>query len=84
MMGINLPTVTPKDPMYTDQSLERNIDGRRQTWEGWLARVIANGPNDTEGAAELLAASTRYQLLVQLRRSYGETDYEEKAHHVSD
>ena len=79
-MGRRRPLAHGRPIMLTEKQLERHIDAHLKVWQGWLARVTENGPNDREGAEFLNAAGIRYAQLVQLRSATTEPFYEEKDH----
>jgi hypothetical protein len=50
--------------------LDRLIDATKEVFDGWLERVVKNGPRDLTAATELAACSARYDQLMTLRRNY--------------
>lgn len=52
------------------RQIDRLIDAAKEVFDGWLERVVKNGPSDLTAATELAACSARYDQLLVLRRSY--------------
>lgn len=53
-----------------NRQIDRLIDATKEVFDGWLERVIKNGPSDLTAATELAACSARYDQLLILRRNY--------------
>lgn len=46
------------------------IASEKQNFEAILARIIKNGPSDTEAATALMASSIRFNQLESIKRNY--------------
>ena len=46
------------------------IEGERKNFEAILARIVKNGPSDTEATAALMASSIRFSQLESIKRNY--------------
>lgn len=53
-----------------DFQIDRLIEATKETFNGWLERVVKNGPSDLTAASELAASSARYDQLTTLKRGY--------------
>jgi hypothetical protein len=52
------------------RQIDRLIEATKEVFDGWLERVVKNGPSDLTAATELAACSARYDQLMTLRRGY--------------
>lgn len=52
------------------RQIDRLIDATKEVFDGWLIRVVKNGPRDLTAATELAACSARYDQLLTLRLGY--------------
>lgn len=53
-----------------DFQIDRLIEATKRTFDGWLERVVKNGPEDVSAVSELAASSARYDQLLTLKRGY--------------
>lgn len=61
-------TVPPR--VIDSRQLDRLIDATKEVFDGWLERVVKNGPRDVTAATELASCSARYDQLLTLKRGY--------------
>jgi hypothetical protein len=53
-----------------DFQVDSLIKATKKTYDGWLERLVKNGPEDLTAASELAACSARYNQLMTLKRGY--------------
>ncbi len=68
-MGSMSDSTSPR-PVIHDFQIENLIKATKQTFDGWLERVVKNGPDDLTAASELAACSARYTQLQTLKLGY--------------
>lgn len=57
-------------PVMHDFQLDNLIKATKTNFDGWLERVVKNGPDDLTAASELAACSARYNQLMTLKIGY--------------
>lgn len=67
-MGPMSETAPPR--VIQTRQIDRLIEATKEAFDGWLQRVIKNGPSDLTAATELATCSARYDQLLILRRGY--------------
>lgn len=60
----------PRPQVIHDFQVDRLIEATNKTFDGWLDRVVKNGPDDLTAASELAACSARYSQLQTLKIGY--------------
>lgn len=68
-MGSMSDSSSPR-PVIHDFQINTLIKATKDTFDGWLERVVKNGPDDWTAASELAACSARYNQLLSLKRGY--------------
>ena len=63
-------STSPQPAVIHDFQIDRLIEATQKTFDGWLERVVKNGPEDVSAVGELAASSARYSQLMTLKRSY--------------
>lgn len=48
-------STSPRRQVIHDFQIDRLIDATKKTFDGWLERVVKNGPDDLTAASELAA-----------------------------
>lgn len=57
-------------PVIHEFQIDRLIDATKGAFDGWLERLVKNGPDDLTAASEVAASSARYSQLQTLKRGY--------------
>lgn len=60
----------PQKAVIHDFQIDRLIEATKETFDGWLEKVVAGGPEAQTAVTELAACSARYNLLMTLKRGY--------------
>jgi hypothetical protein len=53
-----------------DSEIDNLFDSEQKTFDGWLERVVKNGPGDLTAINEMAASSARYNQLLAIKRGY--------------
>lgn len=53
-----------------DFQIDSLIKTTKETYDGWLERVVKNGPGDLTAINEMAACSARYNQLLTIKRGY--------------
>lgn len=53
-----------------DFEIDNLIEAAKKTFDGWLERVVQNGPEDLTAINEMAACSARYNQLLSIKRGY--------------
>lgn len=60
----------PQKAVIHDFQIDRLIEATKKTFDDWLEKVVAGGPEAQTAINELAACSARYNLLMTLKRGY--------------
>lgn len=60
----------PQRKVIHDFQVDRLIEATKGSFDGWLERLVKNGPGDLTAASELAAASARYNQLESIKHGY--------------
>jgi hypothetical protein len=63
-------STNPTRRVIHDFEIDNLIRAAKETYDGWLERVVKNGPEDLTGINEMAACSARYNQLLSLKRGY--------------
>lgn len=69
MLSMSDSTESPKAVIH-DFQIDRLIEATKKTFDDWLEKVVAGGPEAQTAINELAACSARYNLLMTLKRGY--------------
>lgn len=69
-MGSMSDSASTPRPVMHDFQLDNLIKATKGTYDGWLERLVKNGPDDLTAASEVAACSARYNQLMNLKRGY--------------
>ncbi|HEX9227567.1 MAG TPA: hypothetical protein VF885_13065 [Arthrobacter sp.] len=61
---------SPQRQVIHDFEIDNLIEGAKKTFDGWLERLVKNGPDDLTAASEIAACSARYNQLLSIKRGY--------------
>lgn len=68
-MGSMSDSAIPRQVMH-DFQIDRLIEATKKAYDGWLERLVKNGPDDLAAASEVAACSARYNQLISIKRGY--------------
>lgn len=61
---------TAPEPRITATEFDNLIEATKTTYDGWLERLVKNGPDDLTAAQEVAANAARYNHLRAIKRGY--------------
>lgn len=68
-MSVMSESTAPRQVIH-DFQIDTLIKATKKTFDGWLERLVKNGPDDLTAASEVAACSARYSQLQTLKHGY--------------